>query len=74
MQEMKYLGINNSHDMIKLRLECIKSGDKNVCKTFQTDFLHHPKFNISKETLENLIKAGFKISCYVFLGKPSTGE
>jgi hypothetical protein len=28
MQEMKYFRINNSQDMMKLRLECIKVGEK----------------------------------------------
>lgn len=62
MQEMKYLGINDSQDMMRLRLVCINNGDVHKCKTIQTDSLYHPKYNISKETLENLIEAGFKIS------------
>ena len=59
MQEMKYLGIRDSQDMMKLRLKCINFGE--ICKPFQTDLLHQPKYNISKETLTNLIESGFKI-------------
>jgi hypothetical protein len=34
---------DNSHDMMKNRLMCIEFGDKNVCKSLQTDFLKSSK-------------------------------
>ena len=60
MQEMKCLGINDSQDMMKLRLKCIHFGGNS--KPGQADLSRHPKYNTSKETLENLIDSGFKIA------------
>lgn len=53
-QDMKTLGISQTTDMMKLRMECVKYGS-NKSKI-------QSRFDIPKSTLQNLLDQGFKIS------------
>lgn len=55
MYELRYLGVNDSADMMKLRVECIKYGPA------INNNRNEPAYDISKNVLETLIESGFKI-------------
>ena len=59
MLDMRSLGISNCSDMMKLRVECLAYGHDGGTSSYTSN--GEPKYSISKETLENLIEAGFKI-------------
>ncbi|CAG2217502.1 unnamed protein product [Mytilus edulis] len=60
IHELEALGVSNSADMMKLRIECIKYGTIKPKKIQGSS--GPPKFDIDKSTLENLLDNGFLIS------------
>ena len=59
MHEMKYLGVRNSADMMKLRVKCVTYGQ--MGHNVQSSRAE-PQYNISKQIIESLIQSGFKIN------------
>ena len=58
MHELKYLGVTNSSDMMKLRVECITYGQVGDVQSNRSE----PQYNISKQSIESLLESGFRIN------------
>ena len=59
--ELKSLGLSCASEIMKLRVECIKYGNKNASMAAPEGSFRQ-EYDIRKETLENLMDAGFSVS------------
>lgn len=59
--ELKSLGLNCASEIMKLRVECIKYGNENASMAAAEDSFRK-QYDIRKETIENLMDAGFSMS------------
>ena len=57
--DFEMLGIQNRADMIRVRVECVKFGMKQLPR--ENSDCGAPKFEVLKRVLENLIDNGFSI-------------
>jgi len=64
--ELKSLGLNCASEIMKLRVECIKYGNENASMAAAEDSFRK-QYDIRKETIENLMDAGFSMSDIVVL-------